>query len=830
MLVMMGMQAETVSITFSEQGYSNAQSISECKIGNDITATFSKGTNSNGPKYYNTGTALRLYGRNSMTITAPDNGIINSVIIKTANTKEHYVVSEEWAVTSGTLSVKNATATISDVSSQFVTLTRGDHTGHIRIQTITVNYTIDKISIAAPTLPESANFTSSKTIEIANNTEGATIYYTTDGTEPTTESAQYAEAFTITETTTVMAIAVKDEMVSTISEATYTKLVPMSIEEAKAEYDKTGTATEIAIDLTDAVVTVNTGDYMFIQDDKTGINIYKSGATYAVGTKFTAGILMGTSDAYSAMHQITNASFKNAATTTTTVNPIMVTVAALNADYAKYEGRYVKLSSATLEGTSITQDGNTYTAYDRFNLGFASEYATATICDIEGIPACYNTTLQIFPLTVIPMQAILPKVYPTGSEILEEPWDIEQGTEITITPTKNNVVTYSINDAKATTISQETTIVAESVGTMTLTVTATYGNSTLDATYYYNITESTPKVTATLTVEEIGSATTASYNKNNIVESTNGIWGGYMRINEKSLQINSKSDEGYHIQSPEFPGRVVSVAVTFTTSTSSSSPRGFVIMPTSYTGNTATSSTKGCLGSASYNGTENPTSTATLTSDATSFKIYATDGAIYLSNIEVVYEKPANHTLQVGTTGWATLYLGLDATIPEGLDCYVVSSVADGVATLSQIEGTLPAHTGIIVKANANSNHTLRYKSSYAGKSGIENLLQGTIINSDISGTGYVLSAPDGAVGLYLAKQTDGKFLNNANKAYLPGSAVAATQQSNGFRFKIGETTDIAPSTLNSQPSTVIYDLTGRRVEKMDKGIYIVNGRKVVVK
>jgi hypothetical protein len=46
------------------------------------------------------------------------------------------------------------------------------------------------------------------------------------------------------------------------------------------------------------------------------------------------------------------------------------------------------------------------------------------------------------------------------------------------------------------------------------------------------------------------------------------------------------------------------------------------------------------------------------------------------------------------------------------------------------------------------------------------------------------------------------------------------------------ETTGIdnLESTDNGGQTTVIYDLTGRRVEKMEKGVYIVNGRKVVIK
>jgi hypothetical protein len=37
-------------------------------------------------------------------------------------------------------------------------------------------------------------------------------------------------------------------------------------------------------------------------------------------------------------------------------------------------------------------------------LGFAAEYAEATTCDIEGIPACYKTTLQIYPVKITPKE------------------------------------------------------------------------------------------------------------------------------------------------------------------------------------------------------------------------------------------------------------------------------------------------------------------------------------------------------------------------------------------------------------------------------------------
>ena len=106
MLVTLGLQAEEVSIKFSEQGYANAQEVTECKIGNDVVVTFSKGDNSSTtPKYYNTGTAFRLYAKNTMTITVPSNATIYSVVMTTGS--GDYVVNSGSKVTSGTLVISS---------------------------------------------------------------------------------------------------------------------------------------------------------------------------------------------------------------------------------------------------------------------------------------------------------------------------------------------------------------------------------------------------------------------------------------------------------------------------------------------------------------------------------------------------------------------------------------------------------------------------------------------------------------------------------------------------------------------------------------------------
>ena len=71
-------------------------------------------------------------------------------------------------------------------------------------------------------------------------------------------------------------------------------------------------------------------------------------------------------------------------------------------------------------------------------------------------------------------------------------------------------------------------------------------------------------------------------------------------------------------------------------------------------------------------------------------------------------------------------------------------------------------------------------------------------------------------------------FLNNANKAYLPTGEVSAAAY---YSFRFGEDTTAIQNVEVENEVKAIFDLTGRRVEAITApGIYIVNGKKVLVK
>ena len=200
------------------------------------------------------------------------------------------------------------------------------------------------------------------------------------------------------------------------------------------------------------------------------------------------------------------------------------------------------------------------------------------------------------------------------------------------------------------------------------------------------------------------------------------------------------------------------------------------------------------------------------------------------------YENP--YKLNVTDAGWATLFLDYNAQIPdfvgEDAGAYIITGVKEGNwLQLVKVTGVLPANTGILVKADAKEGgYTFNY-AAVATANVEENLLEGTVTSELVEGAAYVLGYAEKTNELVFgkAKLTDGSFFNNANKAYLPANALPANAASSAsLRFDFGGTTAIEEVEIEAT-ETVIYDLTGRRVNEITKaGVYIINGKKILVK
>ncbi len=137
------------------------------------------------------------------------------------------VATAEWNLTTGKLDVTplvaNGNAVITLV---FPAVTKTEYSSAtVQVYVKVGNGQNEELEqVAAPTFtPAAGEYTAAQSVEIACATEGAAIYYTTDGTDPTAASTAYTAAIAVGETMTIKAIAVKEGMTdSEIATAAYT--------------------------------------------------------------------------------------------------------------------------------------------------------------------------------------------------------------------------------------------------------------------------------------------------------------------------------------------------------------------------------------------------------------------------------------------------------------------------------------------------------------------------------------------------------------------------------------------------------------------------------
>ncbi len=145
---------------------------------------------------------------------------------------------------------------------------------------------------------------------------------------------------------------------------------------------------------------------------------------------------------------------------------------------------------------------------------------------------------------------------------------------------------------------------------------------------------------------------------------------------------------------------------------------------------------------------------------------------------------------------------------------YIVTSISDNAANLEQA-GEVAANTGVILVGKANTNYDIPVIASTSESMDL-NLLKPGDTTVDANSV-YVLS--DGEFKLFTGTEIPW------GKAYLPKSVVGAHELSLNF----GDATGIKNIKVGTEDN-VYYDLQGRRVLYPTKGLYIVNGKKVIVK
>lgn len=221
---------------------------------------------------------------------------------------------------------------------------------------------------------------------------------------------------------------------------------------------------------------------------------------------------------------------------------------------------------------------------------------------------------------------------------------------------------------------------------------------------------------------------------------------------------------------------------------------------------------------------------------------YSTEHESYGAYTDEQGIKPSlyvKNSIEVNEDGYATAYSDNAVILPEGLQAAVITGVADGKLTIDyRYNGgdVIPAGTAVLVKGEAGAHDYNLATSDEQAVAG--NLLKGAA--SDVTTEGaeclfYMLSydANHQNLGFYWAAEDGAAFTSKAGKAYL-ALPQAASAGVTGYALD-GTPVGIDQATTDAQAPAAIYTVDGRLVQQTDvkdlpKGLYIVNGKKVIIK
>lgn len=336
-------------------------------------------------------------------------------------------------------------------------------------------------------------FVDNLTVTASCSTEGAIIYYTTDGNNPTTVSEVFpVGGLEITKTTTLKAIAVKDGLDnSEVVTATYTKLEPYASLKALKE---SGIATEegkpCVVELKDAVVTYADSRKAYIQDETAGLYVFGSNKLKA-GTKLN-GVVAAQLALWNGLYElkVDGGEFDNVEVTNDVEIPVQeVAVAELNQNFARYESMRVKVVDAMVTSSFNDKNGEIEQNGEKIALRAADESITADVqatVDVTGYPGLYNSTKQ---LNVILQEDIAVKTTGKTQATLtfdSDTYSVNVGESLTVKATTNSSasVIYSSSDKTIATVDENTGEVqaGNKVGTVTITATVTENDEYTGAT------------------------------------------------------------------------------------------------------------------------------------------------------------------------------------------------------------------------------------------------------------------------------------------------------------------------------------------------------------
>ena len=218
------------------------------------------------------------------------------------------------------------------------------------------------------------------------------------------------------------------------------------------------------------------------------------------------------------------------------------------------------------------------------------------------------------------------------------------------------------------------------------------------------------------------------------------------------------------------------------------------------------------------------------------FSCYASTSTMKPVQIYKEVEKPTTISVTIGETEYATLYYSkVGLIVPEGVtaNAYSVSGTTLNVVQTYNAGDVIPAATGVVLNG-AQGDYTFNITEEN-GTAAEGNMLRGSDVDEPTTGGAkyYMLSlnadSDPSSIGFYYGATDGVAFTNKAHRAYL---AVPEGTEAKATGYAFNEVTGINDITREQVTDGVWYTIDGKRLngEPTVKGIYVVNGKKVVKK
>jgi len=207
------------------------------------------------------------------------------------------------------------------------------------------------------------------------------------------------------------------------------------------------------------------------------------------------------------------------------------------------------------------------------------------------------------------------------------------------------------------------------------------------------------------------------------------------------------------------------------------------------------------------------------------------------ANFTIAEASQASVSVNIDANKWATRIFPVAPGTIEGITFYSCDAIEGDKVTLEEV-ATPEANKPYILRSSQAVNTSVSGWGTAGATSYTEGYLTGVYDTQKIAASVAATAEADGAYRYVLQTQdavqafykVDAEFTATANRVFLTVPQAKTGGEVKALFFDFGDETGITETTEKTEGSEAMFDLSGRRVSKAQKGLYIVNGKKVMVK